>query len=58
MIEYVSLGLLILGASWTSFIIGRREGIGYVVNIIGKHKPKFLPELDGMMVKEIDELQG
>jgi len=58
MIEYIGLLIIVVGASWTSFIIGRREGIGYVVNIIGKHKPKFLPELDGMMVKEIDELQG
>jgi len=54
MIEYIILALLLFGASYTSFIIGRRDGIGYVVNIIGKNNPKFLFELDKMMANELD----
>lgn len=52
--EYFLLALLLFGASYTSFIIGRRDGIGYVVNIIGRNKPKFLLELDRMMANELD----
>ena len=52
MIEYIGLLIIVVGASVSSFFIGRRDGISYVVNIIGKHKPKFLFELDKMMLKE------